>query len=59
MQEKETKCNCTVNATVHEYVIKLRADHVYDLYMDDQWLVSRGSVDSVLETLENILKQNS
>ena len=43
------------NKTVKKFVIKLREDRVYDLYIDDQWVLSRGSHESVLEELKKIM----
>ena len=43
------------NKTVMKFVIKRREDRVYDLYIDDQWVLSRGSHDSILEELRKIM----
>ena len=43
------------NKTVKKFVIKLREDHVYDLYIDDRWVLSRGSHESILEELKKIM----
>jgi hypothetical protein len=43
------------NKTVKKFMIKLREDHVYDLYVDGQWVLSRGSHDNVLEELKKIM----
>lgn len=43
------------NKTVKKFVIKLREDRVYDLYVDDQWVLSRGSHESILEELKKIM----
>ena len=43
------------NKTVKKFVIKRREDRVYDLYIDDQWVLSRGSHDSILEELRKIM----
>ena len=43
------------NKTEHKYMIKLRGDKVYDVYIDDVWCCSRGSVDSVIADLETIM----
>ena len=43
------------NKTVKKFMIKLREDHVYDLYIDDQWVLSRGSHDNILEELKKIM----
>lgn len=43
------------NKTVKKFVIKLREDRVYDLYINDQWVLSRGSHKNILEELEKIM----
>jgi hypothetical protein len=46
------------NSTVHKYTIKLRGDRVYDLYVDNQWVVSRGSYENILDELKKIMQTN-
>ena len=46
------------NSTVHNYTIKLRGDRVYDLYVDKQWVVSRGSYENILDELKKIMQTN-
>ena len=43
------------NKTVKKFVIKRREDRVYDLYIDDQWVLSRGSHEIILEELKKIM----
>ena len=43
------------NKTVKKFMIKLREDHVYDLYIDDQWVLSRGNHENVLDELKKIM----
>ena len=43
------------NKTVKKFVIKRREDRVYDLYIDDQWVLSRGSHETILEELKKIM----
>lgn len=43
------------NKTIHEFVIKLRGDNVYDLYVDDQWVASRGHYENILEEIRNAI----
>ena len=43
------------NKTVHNFTIKLREDRVYDLYIDGQWVLSRGSHDNILDELKTIM----
>ena len=43
------------NKTVKKIVLKLREDHVWDLYIDDQWVLSRGNHETLLEELKKIM----
>lgn len=43
------------NKTVKKFMIKLREDRVYDLYIDNQWVLSRGSHVNILEELKKIM----
>ena len=43
------------NKTVHNFTIKLREDHVYDLYIDGKWVLSRGSHENMLNELKTIM----
>ena len=43
------------NKTVKKIVIKLKEDRVWDLYIDDQWVLSRGSHQNILEELKKII----
>ena len=43
------------NKTVKKIVLKLREDRVWDLYIDDQWVLSRGSHDNILAELKKIM----
>lgn len=44
------------NKTVHNFTIKLRGDNVYDLYVDNEWKVSRGCYLNIVEELDNVIK---
>ena len=46
------------NETIKKFdiMIKLRGDHVYDLYIDGKWITSRGSLDGILEEVRNEIK---
>ena len=44
------------NKTIHEFTIKLRGDNVYDLYVDDQWVASRGHYENILDEVRNALQ---
>lgn len=45
------------NKTVHNFTIKLREDRVFDLYIDGQWVLSRGSHENILEELKKIMDE--
>ena len=36
--------------------IKLRGDNVYDLYFNNEWIVSRGSYEGILDEVRNVIK---
>lgn len=44
------------NKTINEFVIKQRGDNVYDLYVDDQWVASRGHYENILDEVRNIIE---
>ena len=41
-----------------DITIKLRGDNVYDLYLDGEWIASRGTCDNVLEDVKKVIKQS-
>ena len=43
------------NKTVKKVVLKLREDRVWDLYIDDQWVLSRGSHENMLDEVKKIM----
>lgn len=45
------------NKTIHEFTIKLRGDNVYDLYVDDKWIASRGHYENILEEIRKEIKR--
>ena len=45
------------NETVHEYIIKLRGDNIYDLYVDKAWVASRGHYENIIDELKRIMKE--
>lgn len=45
------------NKTIHEFTIKLRGDNVYDLYVDDKWVVSRGHYENILEEIRKEIER--
>ena len=46
------------NKTVHNFTIKLREDHVYDLYLNGKWIISRGSYENILAELKTLMEEN-
>ena len=46
------------NKTKRSYLIKLRGDGVYDLYVDKKWVVSRGSYQNILDELKTIIESD-
>lgn len=48
------------NETVKKFdiTIKLRGDNVYDLYMNNDWIASRGSCDGILDEARNAIKDS-
>lgn len=48
------------NDTIRKFdiTIKLRGDNVYDLYIDGEWVASRGSCDNVLEEVKEVVKKS-
>lgn len=48
------------NKTIERFdiTIKLRGDHVYDLYIGGEWIASRGSLDNILDEVKKHVYQN-
>lgn len=44
------------NDTIHKFVIKLRGDNVYDFYMDDKYMASRGHYENIIDELRKAIK---
>lgn len=46
------------NSTIFrcDLTIKLRGDHVYDLYMNGKWVASRGSYENILKEMYDAAK---
>ena len=46
------------NSTIFrcDLTIKLRGDHVYDLYLNGKWVASRGSMDNILNEMYDAAK---
>lgn len=47
------------NKTIHNFTIKRRGDHIYDIYVDKKHMSSRGSVEGVIEELKTLLEENA
>lgn len=47
------------NETIKKFniMIKLRGDNVYDLYVDGDWISSRGSCDKILEDIGEFVRK--
>lgn len=45
------------NKTILEIKIKQRFDGVYDLYINGEWVVSKGHYENVLDEIRNLIKQ--
>lgn len=48
------------NETIKRFdiIIKLRGDNVYDLYLDGEWIASRGSCDNILDEARSAIKDS-
>lgn len=46
------------NETVKNFdiKIKLRGDNIYDLYINSEWVASRGSCDNILDEVKQVIK---
>ena len=44
------------NETKHEIKIKLRNDNVFDLYVNDKWICSKGCYTCIADEVRNVLK---
>jgi hypothetical protein len=45
------------NETKHNYLVKLREDGVYDIYVDGNFIISKGSITSAVKELEVIMME--
>jgi hypothetical protein len=45
------------NKTIFEAKIKQRGDGVYDLYVNGEWVVSKGHYENVLDELRKEIKR--
>jgi hypothetical protein len=46
------------NKTKFEIKIKLREEHIYDIYVNRKHIASRGSVEGVIEELKTLMEEN-
>jgi hypothetical protein len=44
------------NETIFEAKIKQRGDGVYDLYINDQWVASRGHYENILDEVRKAIE---
>ena len=46
------------NETVRKFdiTIKLRGDNVYDLYLDGEWIASRGACEKIVDEIRQAVK---
>lgn len=45
------------NKTIFEAKIKQRFDGVYDLYINGEWVVSRGHYENILDEIREAIKR--
>lgn len=48
------------NETIKRFdiTIKLRGDHIYDLYLGNKWIASRGSCENILDEARAAIKDS-
>lgn len=48
------------NSTIErlDITIKLRGDNVYDLYLNDEWVASRGSYENILLEAKGLIERD-
>lgn len=58
-RERRGEIKMRNNETVKKFdiTIKLRGDNVYDLYMNGEWVASRGSCDNIVCEVGNIIRE--
>ena len=47
-------CN---NETVMKITIRMRKENVYDIYLNDTWVASKGHYENVLDEIRTLIKQ--
>ena len=40
-----------------DITVKLRGDNVYDIYLDNQWIASRGRCENAIEEAKGAIKE--
>lgn len=45
------------NKTIFEAKIKQRGDGVYDLYINGEWVASRGHYENILKEVRNVIQR--
>jgi hypothetical protein len=45
------------NKTICRFEIKLRGDNVYDLYVDGEWVASRGCYENILDEIRKEIER--
>ena len=48
------------NETIKKFniTIKLRGDNVYDLYLNDEWIASRGHYENILDEARKLIERD-
>lgn len=48
------------NETIRRFdiTIKLRGDNIYDLYLNNNWVASRGNCDKILDDVKSEIKKS-
>lgn len=48
------------NETVKKFnmTIKLREDNIYDLYLNDEWVASRGHYENILDEARKLIEKD-
>ena len=48
------------NETIKKFniTIKLRGDNVYDLYLNDEWIASRGHYENILDEARKLIEKD-
>ena len=48
------------NETIRRFniTIKLKGDNVYDLYLDGEWIASRGAYEGIIDEVRKAIKQS-